>query len=376
MGALSALVAWRMLAHEPGRSLLAAAGVGIAVLMVFLELGFYASVPRAGMLVYDHLRFDILLTAADYVSQEEAYDFPRARLYQALSVDGVLSASPVYEGQGSWLDPRSGVRRDIFVIGVRPGDDAFRAPGIDAGLLRKPDFVLVDDQTLPVYGARAGARVELDQRAVTVGGLYRLGTGFLGLGAVVTSDVNFRRIFPESSLAEVTLGLVRLKPGADPDAVAAELRRFLPADVRVFTRASIARHEVGYWANRTATGLVFGLGVVVSVIVGVLILNQTLSAQILRQLPQYATMKAMGWTHTDLARSVAASSLLLALSAFIPAVILALLIYGEVRALARLPIVMTGDRFALVLAATLVMAAISAVLALRAVRRADPAELF
>ena len=83
---MNAFVAWRMLTHEKGRNTLAVGGILVAVLMIFLQLGFYDCVPKAGMLIYNGLRFDILLTSSSYVSQVQSYDFPRARLYQALSL--------------------------------------------------------------------------------------------------------------------------------------------------------------------------------------------------------------------------------------------------------------------------------------------------
>jgi hypothetical protein len=57
------VVAWRGLVHEKVRSVLATIGIFVAVLLIFMELGFFNAVPRGGMVVYDRLDFDILLTA-------------------------------------------------------------------------------------------------------------------------------------------------------------------------------------------------------------------------------------------------------------------------------------------------------------------------
>jgi hypothetical protein len=72
-------IAWRILMHEKGRNALAVGGIFIAVLMIFLQLGFYFSVPKGGMRVYDRLRFDLLLTSSAYDFQGRSYDFPRCR---------------------------------------------------------------------------------------------------------------------------------------------------------------------------------------------------------------------------------------------------------------------------------------------------------
>ena len=203
---MSYLLAWRILTHEKGRNALAVAGIFIAILMIFLQLGFYASVPRAGMLVYNHLAFDVMLTSSHYVFQEQSYDFPRQRLDQALSIPDVASVSPLYQGEAQWLNTTDGLRRDVFVIGVRVEDDSVGVPDIrrQRSQLLRSDTVLVDSMTLPMYGPQTrGHIIEIGDRAIEIAGTYLLGTGFLGLGAVVTSDLNFVRIFPSRSLDNV-----------------------------------------------------------------------------------------------------------------------------------------------------------------------------
>jgi putative ABC transport system permease protein len=376
---MNALVAWRMLTHEKGRNILAVGGIFIAVLMIFLQLGFYNCVPKAGLLTYNGLRFDLLLTSSSYVSQVQSYDFPRARLYQALSLPEVETASPFYQGEASWLTEPGGVRRDLFVMGFRLADRSMIVEDIERQLdvLARPDTLLVDTQTLPVYGPRTpGRTVELRERTVQIGGQYALGTGFLGLGAVVVSDVNFIRIFPRRSLAAVNLGLVRLKPGSDPDQVAARLRALLPPDTRVFTRPDIEAHEIAYWQTKAPTGVIFGFGVIISIVAGTIILYGTLATQVTRQLPQYATLKAMGHSDGALRSIVVALALITSGIAYIPAVGAALMIYDRLRIIARLPIDMTATRILGVLTITLVMAAGSALLAVGKAIRTDPADLF
>jgi putative ABC transport system permease protein len=218
--------------------------------------------------------------------------------------------------------------------------------------------------------------IEIANRAVMIGGRYVLGVGFLGLGVVLVSDQNFVRMLPNRSLASVNLGLIRLKPGADPNRVAAALRKIMPEDTRVFTRAELAKHEVAYWLIRTSTGTVFGFGGLVAVIVGLVILYQTLSTQVARQLPQYATLKAMGYSDRYLGGIVVSLALLMAAIAFVPAIGAAVGVYKIVHDVTKLPIAMTEARLVVVLVITLFMSAGSALYAVRDVRRADPVDLF
>ena len=54
-------VAWRILNHQKGRTALALGGIFVAILLIFVELGFFIAVPQGGMLIYDHMRFDLLV---------------------------------------------------------------------------------------------------------------------------------------------------------------------------------------------------------------------------------------------------------------------------------------------------------------------------
>src|SRR5437763_16641208 len=64
-------LAWRILAHQKGRTALAIGGIFVAVLLIFVELGFFIAVPQGGMLIYDHMRFDLLVVSKQYVFQTE-----------------------------------------------------------------------------------------------------------------------------------------------------------------------------------------------------------------------------------------------------------------------------------------------------------------
>ncbi|AMN45467.1 ABC transporter permease DevC [Rhodoplanes sp. Z2-YC6860] len=372
-------VAWRMLVHEKGRAALAVGGVFVAILLIFLQLGFYLSVPRGGLLFYNAMRFDLLLTSSAYVIQAQSNDFPRRRLYQALAVPEVATAAAVYHDSGLWLNAETGVQRDVFVIAFDPNNRVFDVPEIEqkASVLRQQDTILVDGASRPELGAlRVGRRIEIAKRAVTIGGVYRLGIGFVGLGVVLTSDLNLIRLFPNRNLGDINLGLLTLRPGADPDAVAEKLRQILPEDTAVLTRKELAARETDHWMTRTSTGLIFGFGTIVAFIVGLVILNQTLSTQIARHLPQYATLKAIGYTDAALAGIVVTLAILIATLSYLPAALISTGIYALVSAFTPLPVSQTPSRLLTVLAVTWVMSTISALIAIRVLRRADPVELF
>jgi putative ABC transport system permease protein len=375
---VSAYLAWRILIHEKGRTAMAFAGVFIAILLVFIELGFFVAVPQGGMLVYDHMRFDLLLASTDYQFQAQSWQFARARLTQAASVAGVAKATPIYFAGGSWQDTSGGLRVDVFLIGCDPAADPFAVSGIEhqQDALAERDTVLVDDSTRSIFGPlTTGRRVDIDGTRTVIGGSYHLGTGFLGIGVALMDEANFFRVTHRRD-DPVNLGLITLAPGADADKIAAQLRQTLPDDVQVFTRSALAAHENAYWTTRTSVGLIFGSGLLVSLIVGLMVLYQTLATQIARNLPEFATLKAMGYGNTSLAGVVAIESAIIVVAAFIPAAAAAAAIYALIRSETLLPLAFDATNVAAVLAATLIMSAGSAFLSVSNLRRADPAEIF
>ena len=101
-----------------------------------------------------------------------------------------------------------------------------------------------------------------------IGGLFAIGTSFGIDGSIITSDLNFLRVFPRRDRGLIDMGLIRLKPGTDAVAVRDGLRKILPADVEVLTKEDLLAREVSYWATTTPIGFVFNFGVVIGVVVG------------------------------------------------------------------------------------------------------------
>jgi putative ABC transport system permease protein len=376
---VKALIAFRVLFHEKGRSILAITGIFVATLLIFVQLGFYNAVPRGGLLLYDAMNFDLMLTSSGYVYQSNSQAFPRNRIYQAAQLSEVQSVAPIYQATTDWLNREAQTLRGAFVIGFELDKPIFEVPDItrQINVLQLTDTILADNATRAMYGPLTPGRViELSGREVTIAGSYKLGTGFVGLAVALVNDVNFQRLFPSRNLSQVNLALVRLKAGSDPDHVATQLRALLPADTRIFTREQLYAHEERHWMTRTSTGPIFGFGVVVAVIVGVVILYQMLATQISRQLSQYATLKALGFTTNDLTGIIVSIALIMSLIAYVPACGLAIVVYKFAGQATALPTFMTWERVFGVLLLMIVMSVISAHLSMRKLVQADPADLF
>ena len=372
-------LAWRILTYDKRRTALALIGIFMAILLVFVELGFFYAVPRGGLLLYDNMRFDLLLVSDQYEYQAQPGTFPLSRLDQVRASPDVKQATPVYFGFAKWKEGEGDVWPDVFVIGFDLASHIFVPDSINRqlGVLERTDTVLVDSATRPIFGPlTAGRVVEIGARKVTIGGQYVLGTGFMGLGVVLASAPNFARLFPGRGLDIVNLGVIELKPGVDPDRAAGDLRQAIGPGTQIFTRNEIEAHETDYWTTRTSVGIIFGSGLLISFVVGIMIVYQIVSTQVGRQLAQFATLKAIGYPDRSLVGTVSAMSLLIVVAGFVPAVAAALGLYAIIRDQTMLPVTMSEMRLVAVFASALVMASISALLSVGSLRRAAPADVF
>jgi putative ABC transport system permease protein len=211
--------------------------------------------------------------------------------------------------------------------------------------------------------------------------LFSLGTDFAYDGNVVTSDVNFRRLFdvPSSSrgiLDRVDLGLVRLESGRSAPEVRDALAARLSGDVKVQTKAEFERQELEFWRASTPIGYVFKLGALMGFLVGVIICYQILYSDIHDHLAEFATLKAMGYTRTYFVGVVIQEALLLSLVGFVPGVGASAVLYAWLADRTGLPLNLTWPLAGLVLGMTVAMCVGSGCLSLRKLLAADPAELF
>jgi putative ABC transport system permease protein len=400
-------LAWSNLVHKRGRTAIAAGGVAFAVILIFMELGLLGGVGRTATMLFDKLNFDLLITSSEYLDMSRAAEFPRARLAQA-RVSGVEEVVPLSVGVGGWRLPE---RRGLF--GTTPGgkvmsinllavppaqvDRAFRVgpggvfPGAEeararAALLGRLDAFLFDKRSKPEFGdvrqlvaappdGSEGDPVRLNGQRALIVGEFELGTGFSWNGMLMSSEETFSR-FTMRSADRVNFGLVQLAPGADPAAVQRELRAVLPPDVKVYTRDEINAAERRYWLRLTSVGQFLVVAVVLAVVVGIIFVYQMMAADIRNMLPEYATVKALGYRPPYLTGVVLWQAVLLAVFGYAPGFLAALGLYSAARQWGGIPTGMTPEVAAGVLVLTCGMCLASGLLAVRKVHTADPADLF
>lgn len=378
-------LAWLQLTREKWRLAVAVAGVAFAAVLVSMQLGFRSAMYDSAVRYHRHLVYDLVMLSpkTPFIGFPES--FTRRRLYQCLADPDVAGVSAVYLQQAFWKNPWRLTARNILVLGVDPARDVLDLPGVRRRrrALELPDVALFDAAGRDEFGPVAawvrehgGLAVDVNDRRITVVGLFRLGTSFGVDGSLVTSDLNFRRLFPDRPAGLIDLGLIQLRDGVDPGRVQRRLAAWLERDVEILTRAQFVAREVGYWGSTTPIGYVFGFGAIMGLIVGGVIVYQILFADVSEHLAEYATLKAMGYTNAQLSRLVLGEAGLLAVLGYVPGLALGVLLYRLTEQATRLPLVMSPERAVAVLALTLAMCGISGLMALRKVRSTDPAEVF
>ena len=382
---MTAPLGWLQLKHKPLRLLVALAGIAFAVLLIMMQLGFRSALFESAVRFHERFDYDIALFSPDSVFIVRPQTFSIRRLYQAMGYEAVESATPVYIFPSVWKNPWNNQRRSINTIGFHPDDKLLDLPDFDASreLLRQQDVVLFDRASRPEFGdvgaaIDAGEPVvtEINDREIEVAGVFEMGTSFGIDGTVITSDDNWLRLFPDKPRSEIQLGLIRLKPGVDAGQVRDAMEEYLPDDVLVMTQAQFVQREKDYWNSATPIGYIFAFGAIMGFVVGAIIVYQILFADVSEHLNEYATLRAIGYKNRFVTGIVLQQAAILAVLGYLPGLGVAWWLYGKAAGATNLPLYVTQDRAVTVFLMTLTMCAISGLLAVRKVRRLDPAEVF
>lgn len=378
-------LAWLQLTREKIRLSVALFGIGFAVILIFMQLGFQESLYESNTRPHQRLKGDLILVHPQTRGLVTLQLIPRERLYQARAVDGVTSVRPLYINFAQWKNSETRQKYSIYVFGIDPSKPALDLPEVaqNRSKIQQMDTVLFDRASRPEFGPIAtlfnqGQPVvrEVADRQVRVGGLFTIGTSFAADGTLITSDLNFMRLFTRRSLDKVNLGVVSLRPDVDPKAVQSVLQAKFAKEVKVMTRQEFIDLENKYWSDSTPIGFIFAVGVGMGLVVGAVIVYQILYSDVSDHLAEYATLKAVGFSDNYLLKVVFQEALILAILGYIPGFVIAAGLYELTRGATLLPIGMTIGRSLLVLILTMAMCLSSGGIAVRKLHSADPADIF
>jgi putative ABC transport system permease protein len=358
------------------------AGIAFAALLMMVELGLKNGFVESALLTLRRLDGDIMLISSAKYQFISTAPFSRRQLQEARGIAGVASARPFYVQRGLWKNPQDLKLTSVMVFAFDPDQPVLLVPEINARLdaLRQPDTIVVDRRAREAIGiAGEGTETELSRRKVKVVGTFWLGPDFFSDGTVIMSDRNFFNFFGGGSSAElpdVEIGVVKVLPGSDVREVQRAIAAAIPENVVVLTKSELIDKEAQFHSEITAVGPVFGVGTLVGFAVGMLISYQILFSELSDQLSQYATLKAMGYQNGYLMKVVLQQAVFYALLGYVPAWLLSYVVFYIIGEMALMPMSMSLSLTAISLSLTVAMCIISAMLAVRRVIAADPAELF
>ncbi len=378
---------WLQLTHSKSRFIVASAGVGFAVLLVFMQLGFMNMLFDSTTVIHQQFKTDLVIMSADAEGiVPDSGSFSRRRLIQAAGVPGVADWAEVYIGTLNWTKPSDGTLGAVVVFGVPTDVRVFANSALDAQmpLLRTSGTMLIDEGSRGDYRAffariAAGEQpqVKLAGETVTAIGTFNFGSSFGTEAYGVVSRETFLQLDRSRHPGVINMGLVTVTPGVDLASMADAVSKAIGAtEVKVWTMPDFMEVTRDFLRVNSPIATIFTFGVLVGLFVGAVIVVQILTSDVQDHLGEYATFKAMGFKNRYLLGIVYEQSAILTVFGFLPALLLSILLYRLVGAAVAMDMNMTWSRVGWVFALTVGMCLAAGTIAVRRIYSADPAEVF
>ncbi len=377
-------IGWLQLTHNRTRFAAALAGVAFANVLVFVQLGIMNSMGAATLRPYDFFVADLMISAGDANALTDGGNVARQWLLQAMADPDVADGMGLFLANVPWDRGEKDISLTTF--GVDPAKPGFINPEIagDLNLLQVQDAAILDRLARGLGKDEAAAirpqtplSFETQGRTLTAYATFAGGGGFGGDGYMLVSDQTFLSQFPARSSAAPDHILLRLRPGADVETVVARLKTLISdPTLRIRSYQDAGQEDLRYQQTRRPTGIIFGFGVLIGVLVGLVIVYQVLSTDVADHLREYATFKAMGYGPRFFLGVVFEEALVLGVMGFIPGLIVGTTILTVMGKITTLPLAMTPSMALSVFMGTIVFSAVSGAIATRRLAAADPADLF
>jgi putative ABC transport system permease protein len=377
-------IGWLQLTHNRMRFAAALVGVAFANVLVFVQLGIMNSMGTATLRPYEFFSADVMISAPDANALTDGGNVARQWLLQALADPDVSDGMGLFIGNVPWDRRESDISLTTF--GVDPAKPGFLASELagDLARLEVQGAAIIDRLARGLSREEAAAirpqtplAFETQGRTLTAYSTFAGGGGFGGDGYMIVSDQTFLSLFPARRSTAPDHILLRLRPGADVAATVQRLQGLIsdPA-LRIRSYADAAREELTYQQTRRPTGIIFGFGVLIGVLVGLVIVYQVLSTDVADHLREYATFKAMGYGQRFFLGIVLEEALILGVLGFLPGVTVGATILTVMGKVTTLPLAVTWSMALIVFVGTVFFSALSGAIATRRLAAADPADLF
>ncbi|MCC7156713.1 MAG: FtsX-like permease family protein [Bryobacterales bacterium] len=371
-----ATIAWKNLFHDRTRLFVTLVGIVFALVLILVQFGLFLSFLETSSNIVANSHVDLWISAPSIPHVNGGSALAEGKRYQALSVPGVERVEKYTLMFVNWKLP-TGAQEAVQVVGYPVGcglGGPWNVTQGDLNDLRGEDTVMVDELYLSKLGVKGiGSTVEITGRRARVVGLTRGIRSFTTAPYVYTSfknSQNYARLTEDQTIFFV----VRTAPGAD----VANVKRALIArlkDVDVYTNEEMRRKTMYYWVLGTGAGVTTLLGAILGLIVGIVVVAQTIYAATVDHIREFGTLKAMGASNWNIYQVILMQAFLSALMGYTIAIAIgAAVAHGSQSGnvpIALPPAVAVG---ALLLA--VVMCAGASFISIRKATQIDPAMVF
>ena len=369
-------LAQRNLTHDRVRLAVTLTGIVFAVVLIVVELGLFVGFTVTTSSIIDNSRVDLWIVSKGTPYIEQGAVFSERKLYQVLATPGVAQADKYIVRFAQWKTP-DGAEQSVQVVGFNPYNGIGGPWNLVAGNiddLKTPDAVILDELYKKKLGVtKLGETFELNGRRARVVGFTRGIRAFTTTPYVFTS---FKNAQGYTNIAEdqTFFLLVKAVPGADIPA----LQRALSGrvrDVDVLTTAKFSSMTRIYWMFTTGAGVAVLLAALLGLVVGVVVVAQTIYATTMDHIREYGTLKAMGAPNSYIYRVIVTQAGMSAVAGYVLAMIVSVfIVHASTKggAAILLPWQMAVGIFFL----TLLMCVSAAVVSINKVTSLDPAMVF
>ena len=372
-------LAFRNLFHDPLSLAVTLTGIVFSVVLVAVQCGLYLGSEKTIGAVLDKVDADLWITPIGVKSFDDPAFLSGREKYAVLSTPGVASADDLVVGFGSWRKPRGGATA-VVVVGSNWSQGGLKPWNIVKGgldTLAAPATVAVDETYFDDLGIGAsggmGEAAEINGNRVTVGAVTHGIRSFTTLPYIFTT-LNRAQTYLDAASDQASYTLIKLAPGASSDEVRAALMARLP-DVEVLSHREFRKKSLDYWLFQTGAGSALIAGMILGLIVGIVIVAQTLYASTKDHLNEFATLRALGASAGYIHQVILIQAMISAAVGYLLGMTLSL---GVVWAAedSMMVVVMTRELAAALFVITIMMCAIAAMSAIVKVTRIDPAGVF
>ena len=369
------LAFWNLF-HDRLRLIATVIGIVFSIVLVTVQMGLYVSFERMVTVMIDHADADLWIVPRGTKCFEDPSLLDERERFRALSIDGVASAAPLVIGFAQWRTP-SGGNTPVFMIGSDPrgvGLEPWDVVEGKASELAIPGAVAIDRSYFDrLETTRIGDYAEIGDHKVQVVAITN-GIRSFTTTPYVFAAIDRARTYTGTAVNKASYFLVRVAPGADVTTVRDRLRAQLP-ETEVLTTAEFRDRSANFWLFGTGAGAALFAGALLGLIVGTVIVAQTLYSSTKDHLNEFATLRAIGSSGKYIHKVIIFQALLSALIGFVIAATIGWIVVIATADTA-LPVVITPLMTAILLVLTVAMCVISAIAAIMKVMRIDPAMVF